>query len=110
MTITTPPPKPRAKKFPEACAEYLEHKREALLASIAGTPTEAKLLEDLRDRCLLPNESLQDLRTEDLFGIYPLVWQDKINRGMDEAGAKMFVANHVEKVMAIYTKPTEDAT
>jgi hypothetical protein len=102
MTITAPPPKPRAKKFTEACAEYLEHKRQALLASIAGTPTEAKLIEDLRDRCLLPNESLDDLRTEDLFGIDPLVWQGKIALGMDEAKAKRLVANHVEAVIQCY--------
>lgn len=107
MKLTAPPPKPRAKKFCEACAEYLEQKRQMLLTSIAGTPTEAKLLWDARDSYLMPTETLDDMRTEDLFGIDPLVWQDKINRGMEEATAKRLIASHVEKVMAIYTEVTD---
>lgn len=102
MKLTAPPPKPRAKKFAEACSEYLEQKRQMLLASIAGTQTEANLLRDVRDY-LLPTETLDDMRTEDLFSIDPLVWQDKINRGMEEATAKRLIASHVEKVMAIYS-------
>ena len=90
--------KPRPKTFVEACDQYLEVKRAALMASIKGTPQEAALMACAADKWLLPYEGAQDIPVFDLFGINPHFWWVKVKAELlTEPQAKRMIAEQVER-------------